>query len=166
MLETRKKELLPLLEKAVETFLDQHPDLRYYCFALDCNADYAEINLCLNTEEAFARTLQRYQSGPYAESYRDEEAVRSLRYNPGDWEYQCFATFYALEEKELEARYGEDDEALLAEMTAFNRDLLRRLMKTDAFRRIPKTEGFRALCIDHDEDVDDALDRAERDAAS
>ena len=162
MLEERKQALLPLVQTAVETFLKEHPDLSYYCFAFDCNAEYAEINLCFNTEADFAQTLERYQSGPYGDSYRSEEDILDLRYNPGDWQYQCFATFYVLEEEALAALYGEDEDRLLAEMMRFNCELLALFCKTDTFARIPKTENFRVLCIDHDEDVAAALERTDR----
>lgn len=164
-LENKKRELLALIGEAVEKFLDEHQGLSYYCFAFDCNAAYAEINLCLNTESDFRATLRAYQEGPYGEDYRTEEGVRALRYNPGDWKYQCFETFYVLEEDEIADLYGDDDEALLKEMTAFNYELLALFTATDTFRRIPKTEDFRVLCIDHDEDVDDALRHTDRHVA-
>lgn len=162
MLEKRKEELVPLMEKALAAFLDAHQGERYYCFALDCNAAYAEINLCLNTEEAFAGFLRRYRESPCAGPSESPQDQLDLRYNTGNWDYQCFETFYALEEERLQALYGEDEEALLRDMMAFNHDLLRRLLATDAFRRIPKTDDFRVLCIDHDEDVAEALDRTAR----
>lgn len=162
MLEERKQALLPLVQTAVETFLKEHPELCYYCFAFDCNAEYAEINLCFNTEADFAQTLERYQRGPYGDSYRSEEDILDLRYNTGDWQYQCFATFYVLEEETLAALYGEDEDRLLAEMMRFNCELLALFCKTDTFARIPKTENFRVLCIDHDEDVAAALERTDR----
>ncbi|MBF2631754.1 DUF4303 domain-containing protein, partial [Listeria seeligeri] len=49
--------------EGVEKFLQENPELTYYAFAFDCNAEYAEINLCVNTEEAFAEILAYYQSG-------------------------------------------------------------------------------------------------------
>lgn len=166
MLEKRKEELVPLLEKALAAFLDAHQGERYYCFALDCNAAYAEINLCLNTEEAFEDFLNRYRQGPCAGPSESPEDLLDLRYNTGNWKYQCFETFYTLEEDRLQARYGDDEEALLRDMTAFNHDLLKRLLATDAFRRIPKTDDFRVLCIDHDEDVAEALDSTARSVSS
>lgn len=161
-LEDRKHELLPLIGKAVENFLDEHQGLSYYCFAFDCNAAYAEINLCLNTESDFRATVRAYQEGPYGEGYRNEEDLRALRYNPGDWKYQCFETVYVLEEDEIERLYGDDDEALIREMMAFSYELLALFTATDTFRRIPKTEDFRVLCTDHDEGVDDALRNTDR----
>lgn len=161
-LEERKRAILPRMQEAVDAFLAEHPGLRYYCFAFDCNAAYSEINLCLNTEADFVQTLQRYQEGPYGDSYQAAEDIEDLRYNTGDWEYQCFATFYMLEEDAIEMLYGEDEEALLTDMMRCNYELLAALCKTDAFARIPKTEEFRVLCIDHDEDVAEALQKTDR----
>ncbi|WP_267188655.1 DUF4303 domain-containing protein [Listeria seeligeri] len=38
----------------VEKFLRENPDLTFYAFAFACDLEGAEINLCLNTEEAFS----------------------------------------------------------------------------------------------------------------
>ncbi|MEG7759807.1 DUF4303 domain-containing protein, partial [Listeria monocytogenes] len=80
--------------------------LTYYAFAFDCNAEYAEINLCVNTEKAFAETLARYQNGKYSENYQTEEEIQELKYNTGDWKYQCFDTFYVFSEEELTAIFN------------------------------------------------------------
>lgn len=155
--EARKLELSDAIEEAVAAFLKEHPDLRYYCFAFDCNAEYAEINLCFNTEEAFQETLRRYQKGPCGDRYRSEETAWEVRYDPGDWDYQCFDTFYVLDEDQIRETYGEDDERLTAEMMALNYQLLALFCQTETFRHIPKTEGFRVLCIDHDATLEDAI---------
>ncbi|MBC1533478.1 DUF4303 domain-containing protein [Listeria seeligeri] len=88
---------------SVEKFLSGNPDLTFYAFAFDCNVEDAEINLCLNTEEAFFETLAFYQSGKFAEQYQTEERMQDLKYNTGDWKYQCFETFYVLNEEEVES---------------------------------------------------------------
>ena len=41
----------------------------------------------------------------------------------------------------------------------FCEDILRDFKKTDVFEKIPKTSDFIAFCIDHDEDVKEALER-------
>lgn len=156
-LRERKQEILQQAQQDINTFLDAHKGLAFYCFALDCNAEYAEINLCLNTEEDFQETLRRYQSGPYGEHYQEEEDIASLRYNPGDWAYQCFETYYVMQEDELEKAYGEEDERKVEEMMQFSFELLAGICDTQAYARIPKTADFRVMCIDHDQDEEEAL---------
>ena len=52
-----KSELLEFTEKGVEKFLNENSNLEFYAFAFDCNAEYAEVNLCLNTENEFQKTM-------------------------------------------------------------------------------------------------------------
>lgn len=67
----------------------------------DFNCEFGEINLCFNTEQAFAKVLNNYQNGDFSENYCTIEAIYHLRCNTGDWEYQCFDTLYVFSEDEL-----------------------------------------------------------------
>lgn len=60
----------------VEKFLSENPDLTFYAFAFACDLEGAEINLCLNTEEAFSETLAFYQSGKYANSIKQKNGSK------------------------------------------------------------------------------------------
>ncbi|WP_205334634.1 hypothetical protein [Flavobacterium fluviale] len=44
-----KQQLIDFTIIGVQEFLSQNPNLEFYAFAYDCNAEYAEINLCFNT---------------------------------------------------------------------------------------------------------------------
>lgn len=159
-----ESDLLAFTKTEVSKFLAEHPDEVFYAFAFDCNAEYAEVNLCFNTEDAFAATLTEYQSGEYKDSYQSTEQINELKYSTGDWEYQCFETMYALTEEEL---FGEDDEeqeeneeeasSELAEnlLLHFSKTLME-YTKTEEFQKIPKTADFKVFCIDHDEDLEEA----------
>ncbi|PIT12832.1 DUF4303 domain-containing protein [Snodgrassella alvi] len=164
------KKILDFSINGVEKFLIQHPELRFYAFAFDCNVEYGEINLCFNTEHAFSKVLNRYQNGDFAENYRTTEAIYQLRYNTGDWEYQCFDTLYVFSEEELEnyfnKLYPNDVNDDYGAWKAFANSLLdlftKQLVefsKTDIFKKIPKTNDFKFFCIDHDEDIEEALQR-------
>ncbi|WP_270993022.1 DUF4303 domain-containing protein [Listeria seeligeri] len=154
----------------VEKFLRENPDLTFYAFAFDCNVEGAEINLCLNTEEAFSETLAFYQSGKYAEQYQTEERKQDLKYNTGDWKYQCFDTFYVLNEEELTAIFNEiypnEVEDDYQSWVNFTNELLVEFTKsliafsnTETFKNIPKTGDFQFFCIDHEEEVEAAIER-------
>ncbi|MGY0035893.1 DUF4303 domain-containing protein [Pedobacter sp. NJ-S-72] len=154
-----ENELLEFTKNEVLKFLAEHPDKVFYAFAFDCNAEYAEVNLCFNTEEAFSATLADYQNGKYKDSYQSEDEVYDLRYSIGDWEYQCFSTKYVLSEEEL---FGEEDEENepdneIAEtlLLLFSKTLIE-FIKTEEFNKIPKTDGFKVFCVDHDEDLEEA----------
>jgi len=133
-----KAEILRFTTVEVEQFLLAHPDKTFYAFAFDTHAEYAELNLCFNTEVDFQQRLAYYQSGEFAASYQSPEAIQELKFNTGDWEYQCFSTCYLLS-------------------GAVFTECLVQFTQTEVYQAIPKTDGFMAFSIDHDEDVADML---------
>ena len=151
-----KKELLSFTKESVSQFLKANGDLTFYAFGFDCNADYAEVNLCFNTEISFEKTLRSYQSGEYAEHYQSEESINELKYNFGDWEYQCFATTYVLTDDESADIYGDDIEKQADDLMKLFCDVLLDFMFTEEYSNIPKTENFKVLCCDHDEPIEDS----------
>ncbi len=64
-----KNKLLEFTTKRVVKFLKENPKLKFYAFAFDCNAEYGEVNLCLNTESEFKQTLKNYQKGDSPQYY-------------------------------------------------------------------------------------------------
>ena len=160
-----KQAIVAFSIQGVERFLQANPGLEFYAFAFDCNAEYGEINLCLNTEEDFSTTLERYRT-EYPDRYQNAEYVRDLRYNTGDWEHQCFDTLHVFTHEELDAIFRsmpEDDDLswqrFVEHLLMLFTEALRDFTQTEAYRNIPKTPSFMAFCIDHDEDVDAALER-------
>lgn len=75
-----QSELLAFTKTEVSNFLAEHPNEVFYAFAFDCNAEYAEVNLCFNTENSFSTLLAESQSGKYKASYQTEEQINELRY--------------------------------------------------------------------------------------
>jgi hypothetical protein len=152
-------ELLDFTKTAVSKFLAEHPNEVFYAFAFDCNAAYAEVNLCFNTEAAFAETLADYQSGEYKDSYQSAAQINELKYSIGDWEYQSFETKYVLTEDEL---FGDEDEEeepgneITETLLLHFSKILIEFTKTEEFQKIPKTADFKVFCIDHDEDLEEA----------
>ncbi|TYV36327.1 DUF4303 domain-containing protein [Listeria monocytogenes] len=156
--------------EGVEKFLQENPELTYYAFAFDCNAEYAEINLCVNTEKAFAETLARYQNGKHGENYQTEEDIQELKYNTGDWKYQCFDTFYVFSDEELTAIFNQiypnevdDDyqawEVYVNELLVTFTESIIKFSETKTFEKINKTADFKFFCIDHEEEVADSMTR-------
>ena len=159
-----KAEILRFTTVEVEQFLLAHPDKTFYAFAFDTHAEYAELNLCFNTEADFQQQLAYYQSGKWAESYQSPEAIQELKFNTGDWEYQCFSTCYVLSEDELQTiqqSLPEDDfsewEEIVRQIRAVFNECLVQFTQTEVYQAIPKTDGFMAFSIDHDEDVSDIV---------
>ncbi|HBE6260432.1 TPA: DUF4303 domain-containing protein [Escherichia coli] len=143
-------------EQEISKFLQEHPGLTFYAFALDCNVEYGEVNLCLNTEAGFEKSLSYYKDSD-PEHYSSSEAIFDLKYNTGDWDYQCFATTYLFSDDEQMQITEEDRDAWLVSLLQICNESLDKITKTPAFKQISKTKDFISFCIDHDEDVVDAV---------
>lgn len=161
-----KKQILDFTIRGVEHFLSENPDLAFYAFAYDCNAEYAEVSLCFNTEAEFQKTLKQYQTSKYSAEYKSGQDVKELKYNTGDWEYQCFDTLYVFTEDELNKIFSEQPEDNYKSWSLFVRELLVlftesiiEFTKTETYAKIPKTKDFLVFCINHDEDFEDAIKR-------
>ena len=155
----REPELLLFIESAITDFLLQNPELVYYAFALDCESAYGNVNLCFNTEEAFYKTLNEYQAGAYSSLYQDRESLYELKYNTGDWKYQCFNSIDLYSEGELASIYGDDYELWSEEFMLLCSKTLIEFLKSDCYNSIPKTDNFKVICINHDEDFFDSEER-------
>ncbi len=156
-------ELLTFTITEVSKFLLEHKDKIFYAFAFDCNAEYGQVNLCFNTEEDFANTLERYQKGEFGHLYQTDKEIEGLKFNTGDWEYQCFATIHVLTQDELAKIFNSLPEDNYKSWKEFTDRLLVHFCKTlldfrqtELFHKIPKSKNFKSFCIDHDEDIDEA----------
>jgi len=164
-----KKQIIDFAVQGVENFLKENLDLEFYAFAFDCNAEYAEVNLCLNTESDFQETLKDYQNGKYSKYYKSEQEIKDLKFNTGDWEYQCFDTLYIFTDKELTEIFNELPDDDYKSWKEFVNNLLElcteslvEFTKTETYKRIPKSKDFVAFCIDHNEDFEQAMKRLEK----
>lgn len=164
-----KTELLKFTEMEIEKFLNEHSEKVFYAFAYDCNAEYAEINLCFNTEDEFEKTLEYYQNGKYSQHYKTDEQINELKYNTGDWKYQCFASTNVFTDNELTKifqNFPDDDykswQNFVEELMVLFTKTLIDFSKSKVFTKIPKTENFEFFCIDHDEDLEDVENRIKK----
>ncbi|TGK38396.1 ankyrin repeat domain-containing protein [Leptospira gomenensis] len=66
---------------SIRVFAEQHKDQKFYVFGIDAG------ELVANSEEAFQKTLSNYLS-KYGDRYKDEEKVRGLKYNAGDFSFR------------------------------------------------------------------------------
>lgn len=155
---TRLKEILAQLEADTNAFLEQNPHLTFYSVGFDCNSEYASVLLCFNTQEDFEDTLKHYQTGLYQEHYQSQEDILDLRFNTGDWDYQDVASYTTFSEQELEDLYGDDIDQLCEDMMAFNYELLKEFVCSKSYQAISKTQDFCPICIDHEDDVLEALE--------
>lgn len=145
------EKIVSFSETETKKFINKNSNLVFYAFAFDCNVEYGEINLCLNTIFDFERTIESYQTGQYCGNYQKNEEMIELKYNTGDWEYQCFSTLYLFDEEELKP-YGyvvPDTEKLLA---ICNKALIG-FRETSTYEELQKEKDFISFCVDHDEEI-------------
>lgn len=160
-----KQEILDFTIKGVSSFLKKNSKLEFYAFAYDCNAEYAEINLCFNTLFDFEKTLDYYQNGQFGQNFKSDEDIRDLKYNTGDWEYQCFETISILSGDELNDIFNgfpDDDKSwneFVESLMELFCECLLEFRDTLTFKSIPKSKDFVSFCIDHDEDLKIAKER-------
>lgn len=159
-----KNDIVSFAITETEKFLTEKSGEVFYAFAFDLNAAYGEVNLCFNSEEYFQKTLKYYRNQSDSCIYHSYEEIKNLKYNTGDWEYQCFSTIYPIDETYLEQLYHTSYEDgsyshVLTKIIHIFSECLTLFKQTDTYKKIPKTEDFIAFTIDHDEDVEDALMR-------
>lgn len=156
-----------LLDFAVEGLKELQETLEYeemagvYAVAFDCNAIYGRVLLAANTEEEFAETLESYQSGPYAERYKDPKKIEDLRYNSGDWLYPDFDSVTLIDYVDFE-KLIEDPNERVEWFLDLCREAIVKLEQTEAFKTLSKTDDFLLLCRDHDESIAQARENLEQ----
>ncbi len=160
-----KQTLLAFTVDKVEQFLRENPELIFYAFAYDCNAEYAEVNLCFNTQQDFENSLIESQA-KYPCDYLLDSQITDFKYNIGNWAFQCFESIQLLTENQLTDLFDslpEDNyqswHRVVAELMQLFDECLLEFLKSDSFKKIPKTQDFIAFSIDHDEEVEVAIAR-------
>ena len=94
-----ERTLLRLAEVDVREFARKHPHETFYGFAFDCNSEYGEVGLCVNTTGLLK--VQRAAPNPNAAFFASLDKKlgfnvssaaksRKSRWELGDWGYQGF----------------------------------------------------------------------------
>lgn len=135
-------------------FAASHPGEKFYGFALDCNAYYANILFCLNTPEALEAAVHRYSKRASPEAVAQQR--NDLLWGLGDWKYHGFnldspdwAGQVPMLDGFAELPNPNDTEEFLVVCCK----ALLRAEKSGAFSNLARTPDFRVACIDHDEDI-------------
>lgn len=144
--------ILAFVRQGVDQFLREHPGEIFSGFAFDCNIfEGVELNLCFTTQQHLTDILHYYQTGEYSNYYQSEVGILDLKYNTGDWMYQCFSTMYCIEDHTYS--YFRDDESGKHNywMTLLS-NVMVDFLATPEFKAINKTDDFKVLVYDHDEE--------------
>lgn len=145
--------LYELCASEIQLFAKTHSGESFYAFALDCNGEYGDVLLCLNSPD------ELHRSGD------------DLRWSLGDWKYQGFETRefdkawrrYArviteacLEEEEDVRTFLKPTQGLFM-LTACR--VLIRLESANAFDVFRRTHDFKTWVADHDESDEESWTR-------
>jgi len=159
--------LVRSIKSQISEFAAVHGDEVFYAFALDCNADYANVLFCLNTLESLDASTREYVKSNDPDEIASQK--EDLEWGLGDWKYQGFNLESALWPDQVpmledfaELPNSEDIEAFL--VTCCRALILAE--REGAFASLPRTSNFRVACIDHDEDAHAGEERLERVRAS
>lgn len=164
----------------IASFATAHPDEAFYGFAFDCNADYGQALLCLNTPEHLELASRgehlpaevsagyeklRKKLGLVPDRTPPDERAKELRWSLGAWKYQDFnsprfdQSWMPIQKQIRSAAFpdvvDESQERMrLALAQEFLKTVCRvliRLESSGAFDSLNKTGDFQAGVFDHDE---------------
>jgi hypothetical protein len=137
--------LYELCASEIRRFAKANSDETFYAFALDCNSEYGDVLLCLNTPDELRR------------------GGNDVRWSLGDWKYQGFESGefekawrrYARSVTEACMEEEEDERTFLKPtQDQFMRTACRvlvRLELTNVFESLRRTDDFKTWVADHDE---------------
>ncbi|MBT4867623.1 MAG: DUF4303 domain-containing protein [Planctomycetaceae bacterium] len=157
--------LAELTTREVEAFAASHATEPFYGFMFDCNSDYGQILLCLNTEAELQADAESAKEGN--PDFDAEETLEgwcnSRRWNAGDWKYQGFNStefddawepFETVVSDMCMDEEEDEDTFMTPTQDKFMKSVCRvliRLDNTGIFDRLSKTVDFKTFVADHDE---------------
>lgn len=128
--------LFNITVEQIKRFTSTHQDETFYGFALDCNSEYGNVLLCLNTPESLRQRSIEYADNSTQPSWCDkfdrdfeeilrekiidepekttpEEEAKKLRWSLGDWKYQGFSW----DSEDFESGWDSFEQAVLDQCT-------------------------------------------------
>jgi hypothetical protein len=168
--------LLEIAATEIRSFAAGHGQETFYGFAFDCNSDFGNVLLCLNTEASLMSQAISYKQN-HPELYGEnsiEEIADSLRWNMGDWAYQGF------ESRDYASRWEKYSDAVSANCIDEEKDpktflgpvqrkfletvcrVAIRLADSHAFATLRRTDDFKMFVADGEESESKAWDRLNR----
>ena len=141
------EKMLAFSIKSIEDFAQKHREETFYGFSIDA------CLLCLNSEQAFERTLAAYRSR-HLENYSTAADIESLRLNTGDWDYQGFADLTGsggFDHPAYDQHYdaSADEQSGTRYALAMDR-LVDGLRASGVFEQLQRTTDFFANRVEHD----------------
>jgi len=132
------------ISRAIKDFAKKHQNEIFYILTIEGNS------LSLNSEEAFQKTLKKYQN-EYPEDYNEKDAIENLKFNSGDFEYQGF---YELQEGYVHHYYQEHcslsyEEQENSDYAIAMETLLKKLLEESILEPLRISQDFKAIQVEH-----------------
>lgn len=148
--------LAEAVESEVAAFAASHTGETFYALALDCNAHYCNVLLCLNTPEQLHESSAEYAGADIGPRFDHE--LKNMRWGLGDWKYHPLDLANNEWYEGLSEELGEYPELLNSEDSeVFLRCACRALLraeKSGVFSTLKTTDDFAFVVIDLDEDFE------------
>ncbi|MDX2270783.1 MAG: DUF4303 domain-containing protein [Cyanobacteriota bacterium] len=167
--------LFALVWDDIEAFAPQHRSEEFYGLFLDCDSNYGEVNLCLNTPallrhraETYKNDLQSIRGSAVPPDLYARETVaeieEKLRWSPGDWGYRNINRWNEwrkgwnpIRTKIEDAR--NEDESVCEQFMVMACRVLVQIEESSVLNHLARTPDFATMCADHDETDDASRDR-------
>ena len=171
-----EKTLIDICLRDIKKFAEEHTDEEFYGFTLDCNSEYGDVLLCLNTKQDLRKQAEKYMKlhREWPENKTLEDIEQDLRWNAGDWKHQEFNS------KEFNSDWRIFAEFILDKVDSEEEDpdtfmkpsqeifmgmacrVVFRLQSIGAFDCLNRTPDFRVFVSDHEDLKEDAWNRLQR----
>ncbi|WP_261866074.1 DUF4303 domain-containing protein [Budvicia aquatica] len=146
--------ILSFVRQRVDEFTREHQNEVFSGFAFDCNVyEGVELNLCFTTNGHLTDILHYYQTGEYQKYYLSEEGILGLKYNTGDWMYQCFSCMNCIEDHTY-SYFRTDEQGKHTYWMELLSQVMVDFLATPEYAAINKSDDFSVLVYDHDEDAE------------
>ncbi|VEJ55980.1 DUF4303 domain-containing protein [Pragia fontium] len=148
--------IMLFVKNEVSQFVNAHPGEVFSAFAFDCHIrEGVELNLCLTTHSHLNDILHYYQTGARRAYYQSDEGILSLKYNTGDWQYQCFSSMNCVEDPDY-SYFEINEEQKYQYWLSLLAQLMIEFLQTPEYEAIPKYQDFKVLVYDHDEEPENS----------
>lgn len=163
--ENSKHDVVKFLEQSIDHFLTVYDGEPFYALALDIETEYLEINIKTHSNSQFDFIIEHY----YHQRCNEEER-KEIKYNPGDWEHGWVDTKYLVESRTYEEFIRSCSDQQFLSLEHDFKEMVWKALKdyklTSSYQRIPKTKDYISFVITHEEDVFDALARAQKEGTA
>ncbi len=151
------------LEEAVSRLAKKYREIEFYGLCIDCNAEYGDVLLHLNTEENIIKNnkTSKWDVGDWGYFDVIDELEENDNFFSNLWEDKktyCIDKMFPVEEED---EFDEGENPIEDFMIMISK-VANRLKSSAAISSLKKTNDFRIVAADHDEAIEEGIERMEK----